>query len=188
MTNSLFNDENFEKTYLHNLPKDILTKLVSLIEDEYKQKYLKTKKLLEMYITSCKFRIQEKHCGNELCKTFCFIHDTNMEGDSDDSGLDKILLVTSDSPNSFVYEEEIFLNHEDDGYSTLAQSHNTFGAICSYSCEKWFCKDHWKDNALQKCSQVNTSEIGTDIPRIYFCKYCCENEEIFSSLVPLHDI
>ena len=135
---------------LNNVPKDILLKLIPIIEDEYKQKYLETKRELDMMNVCCKYRVKKKKCADDSCENFCFVHDTNLEGDSDDGGTDKVMVVTNYNPNEFTHVENIILDYygsEDDCCESLHE-HDLFGAICYYGCEKWYCKNHWKENSL----------------------------------------
>ena len=157
---------------LSQLPREMLLKVISDVEHEYKEKYLETKRELDMMKTCFDYRTKRIKCGNSSCKEFCFYHDTNMDGDSDDNGLDKLTIVVSYKPNEYTFADHITLNSDDNSYHTLTNAHNLYGSFCSYGCEQWFCNNHWEENSV-----FNKKTKLENISR--FCKQCVYNSDYF---------
>ena len=150
---------------LHKLPKDILIKLISHVEDDYKQKYTNVSKSLEMLIELLGQRLQKRMCNQPNCKEYCYIYSTSCgcdcEGDRDYIG-------TSESTESDELSM-ILLNDWGNDYNTGSNEHfEQYGIACN-TCEVWYCTKHWIDNVIQLEAYKNET--------VTFCKECKLGEE-----------
>lgn len=159
---------------LQKLPKDILIKLIGYIEDDYKKKYFETKMLLDMMNTCCDYRVKKHYCSVESCPEFCYTHDTNIEGDSDDNGPDQVILVASSSPLDFIGIDHILIKPPFQDSDILDENVcNKYGTFCYYSCERWYCKSHWKDNSIAEQDVLSSGKLEI----YYLCKNCSGEEK-----------
>ena len=152
---------------LHKLPRDILLKLISYIEHDYKEKYLeatKSSKSFDMITKLLHCHLEKRKCFNDFCNDFCYIHRLTMCGcDQNDS--DYII-----NSQNMECGELININLRDDGELYDIESDELYdhhGIACPL-CELWYCPNHWKEGILT----VSKRQHFQTYSKTYFCKHC----------------
>lgn len=148
---------------LNKLPKELLIKLISHIEDDLNQKYSSLSKSFQMLINLIgPHRFEQRTCNHNNCKEYCFIYSTSCgcdcEGDID---------YISTSQNIETGELGEILIDDGNDYDPKSNDHfHQYGVACN-TCRAWFCTNHWLDHVEQI-----ESPIYHDGGLVTFCKKC----------------
>lgn len=146
-------DQLFQK-----LPKDIIIKMIPLIEDQHKRENDElNRSLLMLKNLIGRHHFEERKCNHDNCKEYCFIYSKkcgcNCEGDT-------TYISTSQNIESDEYYVSADHTYGND-YDPHSNDHfEQYGFACD-DCSTWYCTNHWLKNVIQ---------LKTDDGSITFCK------------------